>query len=312
MSRAPRSAPVGNQGCSVGAASAAKGFSRLKPLPQQPRPRGMALLAVLWIVAALSLIAVGLTRSLRDETRSVALARQQVQAQALGDAALQIALQALMASRQPLARVATTDVTWQGVPIHVELMPLNGLIDLNMAAPPLLTRLFTVAGGLAPDAAQALAQAVVQTRQRDAHGASQRFEAEEDLLRVPGVEYDLYARLAPLLTADLRGSGRVNPMAAPLGVLAVLAGGNLAAAQQIAAARDAGQVGIDTTALDASLIDSAPSRRLRATAHVPMADGAAVQVARSVDLDGRSSDGAPWLTFRLVTSVQPAAVKHSS
>ncbi len=320
MSRIPLvSAPASvGGGCFVGAASAAKSPSRLKPLPQkplpqQPRPRGMALLAVLWIVAALSLIAVGLTRSLRDETRSVALARQQVQAQALGDAALQIALQALMASRQPLARVATTDVTWQGVPIHVELMPLNGLIDLNMAAPPLLARLFTVAGGLAPDAAQALAQAVVQARQqRDAHGAPQRFEAEEDLLRVPGVEYDLYARLAPLLTADLRGSGRVNPMAAPLGVLAVLAGGNLAAAQQIAAARDAGQVGIDTTALDASLIDSAPSRRLRATARVPMADGAAVQVARSVDLDGRSSDGAPWLTFRLITSVQPAAVKHSS
>lgn len=288
-------------------------MNRILSIPQRRSPRGMALLAVLWIVAALSVIAVGLTRSLRDETRSVALARQQVQAQALGDAALQIALQALLAGRQPLARVATTDVTWQGVPIRVELMPLNGLIDLNMAAPPLLARLFAVAGGLAPDAAQALAQAVVQARQqRDARGAPQRFEAEEDLLRVPGVDLDLYARLAPLLTADLHGSGRVNPMAAPLGVLAVLAGGNLAAAQQIAAARDAGQVGIDTTALDASLIDSAPSRRLRATAHVPMADGAAVQVARSVDLDGRSIDGAPWLTFRLITSVQPAAVKHSS
>jgi len=287
------------------------------PLPlgegrrEGPRRRGMALIAVLWIVAALSIIATGITRSLRDETRSIALARQQVQAQALGDAAIQIALQALVASRQPLARISVGDVTFQGVAMQVRLMPLNGLIDPNTAGQPLLQRLFAVAGGLPPEAAADLAQGFVQWRQqRDARGAPQRLEAVQDLLRVPGVDYDLYARLAPLLTVDERGSGRVNPLAAPPGVLAVLAGGDMAVASRIAQARDAGQAGIDTSALDGSLLETAALRRLRATARVPMEDGSTVRVTRDIDLDARSPDGAPWHIFDASAGIEPAVTQH--
>lgn len=271
----------------------------------------MALLAVLWIVAALSIIATGITRTLRQEARAITLARQVVEAQALGDAAIQVALQTLAASRQPLTRATTADITYRGLTMQVQLMPLNGLIDINMASALLLQRLFVVAGGLSPEAAQELSQAVVQIRQqRDARGAQQRFEAEEDLLRVPGFDYDLYARLAGLLTADLRGSGRVNPLAAPPEVLAVLADGDTAVARQIAAARDAGQAGVHTLALDASLLDTAASRRLRALARVPMADGSFVRVARSVDLGARTPDGAPWYTFRVAVSAEPVNRPH--
>lgn len=268
--------------------------------------RGMALLAVLWIVAALSVIATGLVHSLRQETRAMALVRQQVQAQALGDAAMQIALQVLVADRRPLLQAVVQRVDFHDVAMQLRITPLTGLIDLNAAGLPLLRRLFVVAGGLAPDAAQALAQAVLQYRQqRDAKGAQQRFEAAPDLLRVPGIDYDLYARLAPLLTADLRGSGRVNPLAAPVQVLTVLAAGNAAQAHKIAAARDAGQVGVDTSALDANLIDNSTSRRLRLEALVPLADGGMVRVERDVDLDARTPDGEPWHTFRTGTSLQP-------
>ena len=266
----------------------------------------MALLAVLWIVAALSIIATGITRTLRQEGRAITLARQEVEAQALGDAAIQIALQALRANQQPLARAILVNIGYRGVVMQVQLMPLNGLIDINTASQPLLQRLFAVAGGLAPEAAQALAQTVMQVRQqRDARGGPQRFEAEEDLLRVPGIDYDLYARLAGLLTADLRGSGRVNPLAAPVEVLTVLAGGDAAQAAQIAAARDAGQAGVDTSALDGSLLETSASRRLRVQARVPLADGGFTRVSRSVDLDARTPDGAPWLTFRTAAGLEP-------
>ncbi|WP_227001365.1 general secretion pathway protein GspK [Pulveribacter suum] len=264
----------------------------------------MALVAVLWIVAALSVIATGLTQSLRLESRTVAHARQEAQAQALGDAAIQMTLQALLAGNQPVARLTRVEVSFHDVPMQVEVMPLSGLVDINRAAVPLLQRLFHVAGGLSPDAAEAAARAVVQAReQRDGKGAPRRFEAEEDLLRVPGIEYDLYARLSGLFTADLQGSGRVNPLAAPLEVLVVLAGGNKAMAAQMAARRDAGEAAVDTTALDPALIDAALSRRLRVQATVPMADGGFVQVARSVDLSARSPDGAPWHTFRMTSTV---------
>ena len=238
-------------------------------------------------------------------------ARQEVEAQALGDGAIQIALQTLMASNQPLTRMVLADVSYRGVVMQVQIMPLSGLSDINMAGLPLLERLFAVEGGLPPDAAQAAAQAVMQARERrDSKGAAQRFEAEEDLLRVSGIDYDLYARLAGLLTADLRGSGRVNPLAAPVEVLAVLAGGNAAAAMQIAAARDAGQVGVDTSALDGSLLDASLSRRVRVQARVPLADGGHMRVSRSVDLNARTPDGAPWHTFRMTTGIEPANRKN--
>lgn len=269
-------------------------------------PRGMALLAVLWLVAALSIIASGITRTIRAESRAMVQARQQVEAQALGDGAIQMALQALVAGNQPLARMTWTEVAYRSVRMQVQAMPLNGLIDINTAGLPLLERLLVVAGGLSAEAAQATAQSIVQTRERrDARGGTQRFEAEEDLLRVPGVDYDLYARLESLLTADLQGSGRVNPLAAPVEVLAVLAGGNTASAAQIATARDAGQVGVDTTALDGSLLDASVSRRIRVQARVPLADGGYVRVSRNVDLNARTPNGAPWHTFRMMVRLEP-------
>jgi len=282
------------------------------PLHGPAVSNGIALIAVLWIVAALSIIATGITNTLRQESRTIAQARQEVEAQALGDGAIQIALQAVIANNQPIRRMEQTEITYRGAVMLVQVMPLNGLIDINAAGLPLLERLFTVAGGVPPDAAQTLAQAVVQTRERrDARGTPQRFEAAEDLLRVPGIEYDLYARLSALLTADVRGSGRVNPMAAPVEVLAVLAGGNTGVAMQIVSSRESGQVGVDTSALDGSLLDNSTSRLIRVQARVPMADGSFVRVSRSVDFNARARDGAPWLTFRTSTDVEPVHRKNS-
>ncbi|WP_311230445.1 MULTISPECIES: type II secretion system protein GspK [unclassified Acidovorax] len=236
----------------------------------------------------------------------MSLSRQSVQAQALGDGAIQIALQALSANNQPLTQWVQSQVVYRGVSMQVQVTPLSGYIDINAAPPSLLERLFSVAGGLAPAAAQTAAQAVIAVRDTpDARGARQRFEAEEDLLRVPGIDYDLYARLADLLTADVRGSGRVNPLAAPVEVLMVLTGGNAGAAMQIASRRAAGQVGVDTSSIDGSLTEISAVRQFRIQARVPMADGSVMRIARNVALDARMPDGAPWHTFRTFRSVEP-------
>ena len=107
---------------------------------------GVALIAVLWIVAALTIIVTGLSRTVRDEVHLVASARQSVVAQALGDAAIQLVLQGMAAQPQAVNRLTYVDTVYRGVPIRVEIMPLNGLIDINMAAAPLLSRLYEVAG----------------------------------------------------------------------------------------------------------------------------------------------------------------------
>ena len=285
-----------------------------KPSPAFAAQSGMVLIAVLWIVAALSIIVAGLTRSVRQEARVLAQSRASVVAQAHGDAALQLVLQELVARPTAPSRLAYVDAVYRDAPVRVEVLPLNGLIDINNAPEALLTRLYTIAAGLSPDAAQALAQATVQARERkDAKGVAERFEAVEDLLRVPGIGYPLYARLAPLVTADLRGAGKVNPLAAPPEVLAVLAAGRADVVARITDARLAGQEGIDTTGLEAAFIDNNTSgRRLRLRARVPLATGAFLYVTRYVDLSGRGRKGLPWYTYHTELSYEPLSSTTST
>ena len=275
--------------------------------PPKAGQQGVVLIAVLWIVMALSIIVTGLSRSVRDEAKMLSMARQGAQASALGDAAIQLVLQQMAVDAKPVDRVTTVQVPYQGRQMDVQVMPLNGLVDLNSAKTPLLARLLTVAGGLPESAAEPLAQAIVDYReQRTAQGASRRFEASEDLMRVPGVNYDLYASLSGLVTADIRSGGAVNPLAAPPAVLQVLAGGNAQLAQQIDSQRQSGQAGIDMTGLDATFIGSGTVRRYRLQARVPDADGGSILVTRYVDINPRSRDGLPWTTFHMQREVEPA------
>lgn len=273
--------------------------------------RGMALIAVLWLVAALSIMVSGVSGVVRQESRVQAAARQKLEAQALGDAALMLVLQQLVAPPQPVQQWTETTVAFNGVSIPVAVMPLSGLISINSASPQLLTALLTIGGGLPEGAAQQIAINIVDTRQRSAAGGGmpERFEAPEDLMQVPGVDYDLYARLAPLITADSNfGAPGVDPMAAPPEVLQILAGGNQAVADRIAAARASGQPGVDTSGLDPSLAMGASfRRRYRLSAKVPLADGGTFVVERSVYFAGRSRDGLPWYTFETRQAMQPAS-----
>lgn len=268
--------------------------------------QGMVLIAVLWIVAALSIIVTGITRSVREEAKMMSMARQGVEFFALGDAAIQLALQDMVSRPVPVGSLIQVETIYRGISIPVQIMPLNGLIDINTASVQLLSLLYAMAGGVPENMAETLAQATADARERrDSRGSMVRFEAIEDLLQVPGMDYALYARLSDLITADLRGAGKVNPLAAPPKVLTVLAGGSLTVASKIAADRDAGLEGIDTTALDPTFTDSTTVRRFRLQARVPLAGGVALLVSRSVDLVGRSRDGAPWQTFHSSYGMEP-------
>lgn len=270
------------------------------------RQQGMVLIGVLWIVAALSIVVTGITRSVREEARMVSLSRQSVVAGAMGDAAIHMVLREMVAQGAPVARMTDVKVVYRGSEIQVRVMPLNGLIDINAASVALLTQLYAVAGGMPAAAAADLAQATVDTRiRKDARGAPERFEAVEDLLRVPGVDYTLYAKIFELVTADLRGSGKVNPMAAPREVLTVLAGGDAGIAARIAASREAGQEGVDTTALDGGYIDNASVRRFQMQARLRMPDGMWLRVSRTVELSARARDGLPWRTFHTQHGFEP-------
>ena len=120
----------------------------------------------------------------------------------------------------------------------------------------------------------------------------------EDLLLVPGVDYGLYARLAPLVSADLTGVARVNPEAAPPGVLAALAQGRDGVAQQYLRQRASGQPGADTSGFNPAFIATGGTSLYRLTANVPLEAGKMLHLVQDVALVAGASRGAPWRVLR--------------
>jgi general secretion pathway protein K len=267
--------------------------------------RGVALVAVLWIVAALSILVMGMVRAQRDEIRLVSSGKHVLQGGATAKAAIQLVLQQIAARSEPVTRLSQLDISYGGLQIPVEVIPLNGFIDINRAGEPLLRALFAVAGGMDADRAEALAKTVVASRVPGPGPRGPRFEAVEDLLQVPGVDFSVYARLSPLTTTDTVGSGRVNAMAAPEGVLLVLSEGNTGLAARIAADRDGGGVGVDTTGLTAQYIDTAAATRFRLVARVPLADGRRLLSTWLVETGRVMPDGVPWRILHAENRFEP-------
>jgi general secretion pathway protein K len=268
----------------------------MKALSNQPN-KGLALIAVLWLVAAMGLIITGVVKSVRTETISSGQQRQTLQAQVRADAILVLALQNLF-GQVPQARksLQVGNFNFDGQELTVKVSSLNGLVDINNAPPILLAELYKVAGGLDTNAAQSLAQATVEVRNiQNAKGLRPGFDAPEDLFRVPGMTYDRYAMIRGLVTADLKdGSGRVNPMAAPLPVLGVLAGGDLAKAAAFAANRGSGQVGMDGTFFRPDFIENNVSSSTRLQTTTPLPGGGFM--TRIWDIYGTPDPrtGLPW------------------
>ena len=270
--------------------------------PAAKRQRGMALIAVLWLVASMSLIIGGVVRSVRSEAKIAGNQRQASVASAKADAAILLALQHLQA-KPPGAQPQTVPVVFDGVTYLVQITPLNGLLDINNAPVGLLADVYQYAASVDPETARRLAQATLTWRQqKGVKGQPQGFQAVSDLMRVPGMRYELYAKVAPLVTADIKsGSGRINPLAAPLALLTALASGNSARATQFAAQRNVNPTGADSTFFKSEYIDMSPSSSLSLRVNATLPDGAAVQRGWHVFWGTDTRTGLPWR----VLNVQP-------
>ncbi|MDR0702875.1 MAG: general secretion pathway protein GspK [Azoarcus sp.] len=284
-----------------------------------PRPvrRGFALIAVLWFVAALSVLVAGLLTVSNSEMLEARLRLDSGRAAALGDAAIQIAVLDWASAAQPPDRLLRTRYTFEGVEIDVETAPASGYIDLNSAPENLLQALFLHGAALPPDQARQLAQRVVDWRDNDdsplANGAeaasyaaaglgwrprNDRFLTPEDLMQVLGVDFDLFARIQPFITVWSSGGPGVNPLSAPMPVLTVLCQGQRGEARRIAMARDAGETGIDTSTLEQTFLRTGNvGNVLHVLASIPAEGGRRAVRGRWVSLRA-DPDGTPWRTIR--------------
>lgn len=289
--------------------------------------RGLTLVLVLWLVAALSLLAAAAVATSRTGIRAAHGAVEMAGAEALGDGAINLALIDVLRHTLSRNRLEAARYTVAGRPVVVTVAPLNGFIDLNGADEVLLRNLFEVAGDLGSDAAQRLARRILDWRDADdapREGGAEdpdyqaagvpfrtrnaRFSTIDDLMQVLGVDFGLFGRIRSLVVVG-GGSGRVNPLAASPDVLAVLAGGRADVVERILARRDVDGVRTDLTGLDRGHVEIAPSHSFRIEARIARPDGGTVVRARLVRLKAAAADGGlPWSTLL----IEPARFEPGS
>lgn len=264
----------------------------------------MALLAVLWLVAALSIMLSGMLHVVRSEVGIAGQSRKIVLYSGLADAAIRLTLQELAFDKTlPTTSIQTRNILVFGTAAKVEVIPLTGRVNLNSAPASLLADTFEYGAGVSKESASRLANLVVEARDlKGAQGESQKFHAVEDLLWLAELDFDVYAKLKNVLTVDADGSGLVNPLAASLETLVILAKGDQARASQLLDSRLTTPGTVDTTTLTATHIEMVSTSYLAIRATLPTQDGASVVRTWYTDI-ASPANGLPWRVLRVEQSV---------
>lgn len=270
--------------------------------------KGMALIAVLWITAALSLLAMSLSQMARTDVRVVSVFKQSIQAQSLADGALTVAADWLQGQLSSINSDEKIEVNVGGQRVVVQIIPSTGFININMAPPELLRDLFVYGAGLTADHAAILAKNVIDWRsppavQGSASGENAPryapFVTPQDIRQVVGITPDIYARIAPLIVANPQAvmSSLVDPNVAPAGVLLVLARGDQAVVQKILADRSAQgkqNTPVQINGLNPAFLQTSGSPYFRLTATVHGADNILWQRTWWIDYSMQIQSVTPW------------------
>ncbi|MHB8920967.1 MAG: type II secretion system minor pseudopilin [Halothiobacillus sp.] len=280
----------------------------------------MALIAVLWITAALSLLAMSLSQMARTDLRVVGVFKQSTEAQARADGALVVVADWLMGQISTLNGTKVMRVDVGGVSVPVQIVPSTGFININMANSDLLRDMFIFGAGLPREQASVLAQNVVSWRtplnaQLNVNDDVVQYQqtglppprhapfiTPQDIRQVLGVTPAIYARIAPLIVANqMAVSSLVDPSAAPPGVLQVLAAGDEAVVARILSARaqrtgsdGASMPPVDTSGLNPAYLESVGSTYFRLTAVISGGDGLRWVRNWWVDYSMQSQGMTPW------------------
>jgi general secretion pathway protein K len=186
---------------------------------------GIALIAVLWALTLLSLVAAAVSLETRSSTRIARNIAENATAKAAADAGIQRAILDLVSSRgAPIDtlkfRADGRDYAWRfgNSTVHISALDESSKIDLNQAPEALLAALFQSVG-VNSDKAQSLAAAIADFRDADnlrrASGGEEAeyqsaglawrpknapFQTIEELQQVLGMTADIYRRITANVT----------------------------------------------------------------------------------------------------------------
>jgi general secretion pathway protein K len=272
--------------------------------------KGVALVAVLWMVAALSIMVMGLSYVLKGEARFAQQQQLRALDSAMADAAIRLSLVEINNARQHELTVPTQKIVgYMGRTFIVQLVPLNGLINLNFAPLSLLADLLVYVGKMPLTSAQVWAQAIIEHRQRtDSTGQPMRFHSPEELLKIQNFPWDAYMSIHHLMTVDLNDNVQLpNPLAAPEEVLFVLSQGRKDVVQRLLSARYTSDArNVDTTALRGDHYQVAACANLEIRAYLNSDDNRQVVRTWRVALNN-PAHGLPWRVLEIKPALQASA-----
>lgn len=199
-------------------------------MPQERQDqRGVAIVAVLWLVLLLSLICAALVAMKRSEKMAAVNEVQRISGLAIAEAGINLAVLSLVtgeATRRGWVNGMPRELIFEGIPITVAIQDEAGKIDLNTSADIWLQKLFTSVG-VSTGRAEALVDAIADYRDPDdlrrASGAeiedyraagrasgpkNAPFELIEELSDVLGMTTELFKQVHSALTVF---SGREQP-----------------------------------------------------------------------------------------------------
>ncbi|MBS0507002.1 MAG: general secretion pathway protein GspK [Proteobacteria bacterium] len=126
----------------------------------QQHNRGAALVLVLWLVAALSLVVLASAQGMRLQTRRVGVELERMRAEQMLDAALELGAQRLMVDRGAPGRYREWRMPMGDAAARLEIIPAAGLVDVNVATEQLLEAVLEKIGGLPPGEANIMASRI--------------------------------------------------------------------------------------------------------------------------------------------------------
>ncbi|MCV6621147.1 MAG: type II secretion system protein GspK [Cellvibrionaceae bacterium] len=213
-------------------------------LGSKAKQQGVALIMVLWLVAAMSLLVAGVIYSARMDTKQTQRLNSMAKYTAMADGVSKLALRSYLLWQQEQAVQVPYEWTSDqyGVVASVSIVPTKGLIDLNTAGFDALFQLFSIRLGLDEEQASILAQNLIDWRRpvsSDFQGLFDKYEARglpmprhgrlfsvADLLAIDGFNLDMMHLLEDVVYVDRVFGGGVDPVSAPAAVLSVLSNGN--------------------------------------------------------------------------------------
>ena len=112
------------------------------------KAKGMALLLVLWLVAAMSLVVVASVKGIRQHTQLVSLDQGKLRAEVILDGAIQLVAQQMVFDKTLGRRYRWLQLQLGSNAVWLEVTPASGLIDLNVANDKVIQALLTNVVGL--------------------------------------------------------------------------------------------------------------------------------------------------------------------